>query len=208
MPVVANVRNRVSLAQKPPFRFPYRNGRATFAKWQILAPRPRVWQSSAMPDTDALLRLAYDAAEAGNFEHARRCYEAGAALGDGMCLQALGYMYDVGEGVVANKALAMKLYRRAWKAGDHAAAINIAVIYRDKGNKRMMFRWYERVAHAGDGSAQLELARCYLRGTGVRKDVAAALRCLAAATTSDYITEYERDEAEAMLAALRPRSVE
>ncbi|MDJ0276053.1 hypothetical protein QLH51_04445 [Sphingomonas sp. 2R-10] len=161
-----------------------------------------------MPDTDALLRIAYDAAEAGNFGHARRCYEAGAALGDGMCLQALGYMYDVGEGVVADKALAMKLYRRAWNAGDHAAAINIAVLYRAKGNKRLMFRWYQRVAHAGDGSAQLEMARCYLSGTGVRKDVTAALRCLAAATASEYITEHEREEAQAILVALRPRPVE
>lgn len=161
-----------------------------------------------MPDTDALLRIAYDAAEAGNLKHARRCYEAGAALGDGMCLQALGYMYDVGEGVVADKALAMKLYRGAWNAGDHAAAINIAVLYRDKGNKRMMFRWYQRVAHAGDGSAQLEMARCYLSGTGVRKDITAALRCLAAATASDYITEHEREEAQVMLAALRPRPIE
>ncbi len=58
-----------------------------------------------MPDTDALLRIAYDTAEAGNLEHARRCYEARAALSNGMCLQALGYMYDVGEGVVADKAL-------------------------------------------------------------------------------------------------------
>ncbi len=160
-----------------------------------------------MPDTNALLRIAYDAAEAGNFEHARRCYETGAALGDAMCLQALGYMYDVGEGVAADKALAMKLYRKAWKRGDHAAATNIAVLYREIGNKRMMFRWYQRVAYAGDGSAQLEMARCYVSGTGVRKDVTAALRCLAAANASDYITEYEREEAQAMISALKPRPV-
>jgi TPR repeat protein len=93
-----------------------------------------------MPDTDALLRIAYDAAEAGNFEYARRCYESGAALGDAMCLQALGYMYDVGEGVVADKAMAMKLYRKAWSRGSHAAATNIAILYREMGNNRTMFR--------------------------------------------------------------------
>jgi len=160
-----------------------------------------------MPDTDMLLRIAYDAAEAGNFEHARRCYESGAALGDSMCLQALGYMYDVGEGVAADKALAMKLYKKAWKRGDHAAATNIAILYREIGNNRMMFRWYQRVAQAGDGSAQLEMARCYIGGTGVRKDIQAALRCLAVANASSYITEYEREEAQAMLVALKPQSV-
>jgi uncharacterized protein len=160
-----------------------------------------------MPDTDALLRIAYDAAEAGNFAHALQCYERGAALGDAMCLQALGYMYDVGEGVAADKAMAMALYRKAWKRGSHAAATNIAILYREMGKKRTMFRWYERVARAGDGSAQLEMAKCYLSGTGVRKEVQAALWCLAAASASDYITEYEREEAQAMLVGLKPSIV-
>jgi TPR repeat protein len=161
-----------------------------------------------MADTDALIRIANNAAEAGNFEYARQCYESGAALGDAMCFQALGYMYDVGEGVAADKALAMTFYQKAWKRGSHTAATNIAILYREKGKKRTMFRWYERVARAGDGSAQLEMAKCYLSGTGVRKDVQAALRCLAVANTSEYITEYEREEAQAMLAALKPRLFE
>lgn len=161
-----------------------------------------------MADTDALLRIAYNAAEAGNFDHARQCYESGANLGDAMCLQALGYMYDVGEGVAADKALAMKLYRKAWNRGNHAAATNIAILYREMGNRRTMFRWYERVARAGDGSAQLEMAKCYLNGNGVRKDGRAALRCLAVANASDYITEYEREEAQSLLATLKPRPLE
>lgn len=161
-----------------------------------------------MPDTEALFRIAYDAAEAGNFEHARRCYESGAALCDATCLQALGYMYDVGEGVAVDKALAMKLYRKAWKHGSHAAASNIAILYREMGNNRTMFRWYQRVAHAGDGSAQLEMAKCYLRGRGVRRDLQAALRCLAAAERSIYISEYERELAQRLLRRLRPRLVE
>jgi len=160
-----------------------------------------------MPDTDALLRIAYDAAEAGNFEYARRCYESGAALGDAMCLQALGYMYDVGEGVVADKAMAMKLYRKAWSRGSHAAATNIAILYREMGNNRTMFRWYQRVASAGDGSAQLEMAKCYLRGRGVRRNLQATLRCLAAAERSTYISEYERELAQRLLRRLRPRLV-
>lgn len=124
-----------------------------------------------------------------------------------MCLQALGYMYDVGEGVVVDKALAMKLYKKAWKRGDHAAATNIAILYREAGDNRAMFRWYQRVAHAGDGSAQLEMARCYISGTGVRKDITEALRCLTAAIASFYITEFEREEAQTMLQTLKPRLV-
>ena len=147
-----------------------------------------------MSDTDALLRIAYDAAEAGNYQYARICYEQGAALGDAMCLQALGYMHDIGEGVAEDKCLAMRLYRRAWARGDHAAALNIAVLYREQGKLRLMFRWYERVALAGDGSAQFEMAKCYLSGIGVRKSMRAALRCLRLAIASAYITESERED--------------
>lgn len=179
--------------------------RSTDAVVRTVANRTRVCHPSVVPETDALLRIAYDAAEAGNFEHARRCYERGSALGDAMCLQALGYMYDVGEGVAEDKALAMKLYRKAWRRGSHEAAANIAVLYRERGDNRTMFRWYERVASAGDGSARLEMAKCYLSGIGVRKDVRAALRCLAVARTSDYIAEGEREEAEELLAGLRPQ---
>jgi TPR repeat protein len=160
-----------------------------------------------MLNTDALLRLAYAAGEAGDFARARQCYEQGASLGDAECLQALAYMYDVGEGADQDKIIAMKLYRRAWRRGSHAAASNIAILYREQGKMSMMFRWFKRVASVGDGSAQLEMARCYLAGSGVRRNPSAGLRCLAIAIGSDYITEYEREEAQAMLIALSPRAV-
>lgn len=160
-----------------------------------------------MPDTDALLRIAYNAAENGDFAHARRCYEQGAALGDFMCLHALGYMHDVGESVPENKALAMKIYRKAWRLGSHASGSNIAVLYREQGRISMMFRWYQRVAAAGDGSAHLEMAKCYLAGYGVRKNLQAARQCLAVAIGSQFIAEYEREEAQLLLVGLSPRLV-
>jgi hypothetical protein len=51
------------------------------------------------------------------------------------------------------------------------------------------------------------MAKCFLSGTGVRKDVQAALRCLAVANAAYYITECEREEAQAMLARLKPTIV-
>lgn len=173
----------------------------------IIPHRARPPYKLPVPNTDALLRIAYTAAENGDFAHARRCYEQGAALGDFMCLHALGYMHDVGEGVSENKPLAMKIYRRAWRLGSHASATNIAVLYREQGKSRLMFRWYQRVAAAGDGSAHLEMAKCYLAGSGVRKNAEEALRCLATAIGSHYISEYEREEAQALVAELSPRLV-
>ena len=161
-----------------------------------------------MPNTDVLLIIAATAAENGDLDHARRCYEQGAALGDFLAIQALGYMYDVGEGVPEDKALAMQLYRKAWRLGSHAAAFNIAILYREQGRLPMMFRWFQRVAAAGDGSAQFEMAKCYLAGSGVRKNPEAALRCLATAIGSEYISEGAREEAEAIMAELSPRLVQ
>ncbi len=124
-----------------------------------------------------------------------------------MCLQALGYMYDVGEGVNVDKPLAMALYRRAWRKGSYAAAANIAILYREQGKYRTMFRWFAKVAEAGDGSAQLHMAKCYLSGQGVRKNPQAALRYLAMAVKSEYIAEFEREEAQELLEELAPRPV-
>lgn len=160
-----------------------------------------------MPNTDALLRIANAASENGNIDLARQCYEQGAALGDAECLQSLAYVYDVGEGVAEDKSFAMTLYRKAWRRGSHAAAFNIAIVFREQRRFRTMFQWFARVATAGDGSAQLEMAKCYLTGSGVRKNPQAAQRCLAIAAGSDYISEYEREEAQAMLASVAPQLV-
>ncbi|ODU22458.1 MAG: hypothetical protein ABS87_01950 [Sphingomonas sp. SCN 67-18] len=116
-------------------------------------------------------------------------------------------MHDVGEGLPENKAEAMRLYRKAWRRGSHASALNIAILYREQGKMRIMFRWYGRVAAAGDGSAQLEMAKCYLAGSGVRKNQQAALRCLNIAIGSLYISEDEREEAQGMLKGLSPQLV-
>ncbi|MGI8611387.1 MAG: tetratricopeptide repeat protein [Sphingomicrobium sp.] len=119
----------------------------------------------------------------------------------------LAYMFDVGSGVKTDKRLAMRLYLRAWRRGSTTAGMNIAILYRERGNSRAMFRWWKRVADMDDGSAQFEMAKCYLTGTGVRQDAQSALRCLAAAVRSPYISEGEREEAQALLDTLRPRTV-
>ncbi|SMF67462.1 tetratricopeptide repeat protein [Allosphingosinicella indica] len=135
-------------------------------------------------------------------------FERGAALGDDYCMSRLAHMFDVGTGVPVDKDRAMRLYRRAWRIGRNiAAGNNIAILYRERGNLRAMFQWFTRVAETGDGSAQLDIAKCYLDGTGVRADRQMALRSLTAAVRSDYISEYEREEAQALLATLSLKAV-
>jgi len=160
-----------------------------------------------MVNTEALFRVGDAAEEAGNYTLARQSFERGAALGDAECLFRLAYMFDIGSGVETDKAMAMRLYQRAWRRGSTTAGMNIAILYRERQASRAMFQWWRRVADTGDGSAQLEMAKCYLGGTGVKQDPQAALRCLAVAVRSTFISEEEREEAERLLGTLRPRQV-
>lgn len=161
-----------------------------------------------MVNTDALFRIGDAADEAGNFALARQSFERGAALGDVECLCRLAYLFDVGRGVDVDKAMAMRCYQRAWRRSrDGVAAVNIAILYRERSNLRSMFRWWQRAAERGDGSARLEMAKCYRQGHGVRRDLQAALRCLSAAISSNDIYEEDREEAQHLLDTLRPRIV-
>ena len=155
-----------------------------------------------------LLFLQGDAAEeAGDFALAHERFAQCAALGDEAGWTRLGYLFDVGLGVPADKSEAMRCYRMAWRKRSTVAAHNIAILYRERGNHRAMFRWFERAALEDDGSAYFNLAKCYLKGIGVRRSLEAAQRCLVIAAGHASSYEAEREEAEEMLAELRPRLV-
>jgi len=179
--------------------------RGPFAVIGIFA---EAWHSKKMVETSVLFQIGDTAQESGNFAHARAAFERGAALGDVACLSRLAYLFDTGVGVEVDKAIAMRLYQRAWRTERNVSAgSNIAILYREQRKWQSAFRWWKRVAATGDGSAQLEMAKCYLRGRGVKRDPQAALRCLAAAEVSAYISEYERDLARRLLRKLRLRRV-
>jgi TPR repeat protein len=109
--------------------------------------------------------------------------------------------------VEMDKSHAMHLYKRAWRQGSQVAANNIAILYREQRQHRLMFQWFLRAANAGDGDALVELAKCYLGGVGVRKSSRDALRCLASAIASDCITEASREEGQALMEGMRPKTV-
>ncbi len=158
-------------------------------------------------NVNLLLRLGSDAEDAGDFAHARSCFQHGADLGDDGCWVSLGLMFDLGRGVTVDKQQAMRCYRKAWRRRNEAAANNIAILYREIGKHRTMFSWFLRGATTGDGGAYIEMAKCYRDGIGVRKSPEAVVRCLAAALSHPPLSEYEFEEAQTMLADFRPRVV-
>lgn len=160
-----------------------------------------------MAEMELLWRFADAADTAGDFVRAHLLYERGAALGDALCLLGLGYMLDIGRGVEQDKLGAMRCYKAAWRAREVAAANNIAILYRERGDRRAMFRWFSKAAEQGDDGACLELAKCYRAGVGVRRSLPDAVRCLAKVVAGSNVSEAERVEAQEMLAAFRPRQI-
>lgn len=135
-----------------------------------------------------LADLGDSAEEAGHMGVARRFFERGAALGDALCCQRLGSIYDRGVGCKPDKRRALYWYKKAWRSRDWCAATNIAILYRENGQHRLEFAWFERAARAGDGDALVEIAKCYLAGVGVPKDRVKAIQCLQRAVA---LTPYE-----------------
>ena len=160
-----------------------------------------------MAETDLLLRMAAAASEVGDFKRARALYDQGARLGDAWCWHSLGYMHEVGKGGAVDIEVALKCYRKAWRQRNPASANNIAIIYREKGNRRAMFRWFLRAAEFGDDDAFLQLARCYREGVGVRRSTPDMIRYAQLASKNEFASVDELQEAEAMLSQHRPRSL-
>ena len=83
---------------------------------------------------------------------------------------SLGHCLDVGLGVEQNKTEAMRWYKKAYRRGDEVAAVNIAILYEEKGDRRRAFYWYRRAAEMGDPGAAFKVAKCLIHGIGVRKN--------------------------------------
>ncbi len=124
-----------------------------------------------------------------------RLFRRAAESGDSSAAGALGYAYDVGQGIRRNKALALKWYHRAFRIGDGGFwASSIAMVYRDRGNLRRAHQWTLRATNMGDGDAAVTAGYGYLYGIGVRRDLASARRMFRRAIRGDT-SAYGREEA-------------
>ncbi len=77
------------------------------------------------------VKEALAAQERGDYQAARKEFEALAERGDAKAMVDLGRMYHVGEGVKRDYAKAMDWYLKAFKKGNGTAYNNIGVMYRD-----------------------------------------------------------------------------
>ena len=114
-------------------------------------------------------------------------------------------MFDVGNGVDADKGKAFRLYIQAWRRGSFTAGNNLAILYRERGNLRGELRWFQRAAERGDNGTKIELAKYHLNGTSAPCSPQKALRLLSQAKAGGALSEAEIEEADAIITSLRPK---
>jgi TPR repeat protein len=150
---------------------------------------------------DEALRAHDEGRHAAAFKALKRLSANG---GDAEAFHMLGYMYDNGQGTRRNSRLALQWYLRSFGAGLSISAMNIATIYRDRGDRKREFEWYRRAADLGDGDAKVEVAIRYLSGKGVRRNRNTAIRFLEEALKAHQnLSESGRDTAVQLLHGCR-----
>ncbi len=157
--------------------------------------------SGAEAEAEALFRIAELADERGDRRRAYEAYLRAAKLGHLLSKLAVGNSYASGSGVRRDFREAALWYRRAYRDGISAAAINMSVFLRKQGKPRAAINWLKRAMAMGDGEACLQLAQIYLRNRRQVKTAVSLLKKAIASWPSD-ISEESRDEAAAILRGL------
>ncbi len=147
---------------------------------------------------EELFRDAELKEERGDFSGAFRSLLASARLGNVLGLIDLGNFYANGRGVKKDLREAARWYKRAYRDGQSAGAINLSVDLRKQGNTRGAITWLKRAVAMNDGEAHLQLAKIYLKKRNGAKTAADLLNKAVSFTPSD-ISDDGREQAEVLL---------
>ena len=115
-----------------------------------------------------------------NYAKALRFWQPLVERGDTRALNAVGLMYQNGQGVEKNLDKAHKLYQQAAAAGDAQALNNLGVMY--EGGYGVLrdydvaANYYQRAANLGYKPAQFNLGRIHQSGAGVTANFNEAVR--------------------------------
>lgn len=115
-----------------------------------------------------------------NYGTAMGYYKKAAGYGHALSHTAIGYMYEKGYGVSANKSTALDWYRKGAKLGEQTSEYNIGIYYNNgwvvAKNYYTAFTWVKKSADRGKKNAQRLLASYYELGRGTSKNLREAFR--------------------------------
>jgi TPR repeat protein len=115
----------------------------------------------------------------GDYETAYNEWLKSADNGDPTAMEAVGMLYDTGQGVRQSFFLAMLWYNRAANAGNVAAMFDLGAMY-DNGrgiplDRLSAIKWYKLAAQRGNGRAAYNLGVIYRDGDGIPRNITASI---------------------------------
>ena len=122
-------------------------------------------------------------------------FRRAAEHGNKSAQNTLGVLLGNGDGIAKNPPEAILWLRKAFRAGESCAAINLAITYREIGNFRMAVKWFQKAADAGDDDARVQLGIHYYWGKGAKRNPSKAIRCFRAAIKGKNLSGYGKDDA-------------
>jgi TPR repeat protein len=156
-------------------------------------------------DRERLLSEAEGFEEADNYKLAAKVLLRGAKSGDTSCQLNLGNYYASGTGVRKNLEKAAYWYETAYKNGNRAGALNLAIDERNRGDFRAAEKWFKRAVAMHDGSAYIELAKMYVTQGKKRLEALELLRQVIKMSW-DNVSIDEKAEAKSLLRALKGKT--
>jgi hypothetical protein len=147
---------------------------------------------------EELFRDAELLEERGDFRGAFKSLLIAAQKGEILSQLNLGNYYAAGRGVPKDLREAARWYKRAYRNGRSAGAVNLSADLEKQGNIRGAIVWLKRAVAMNDGDACIRLAKIYLEkrnGT----ETASQLLKQAVSLSPGYISDDGRDEAKKLL---------
>lgn len=129
------------------------------------------------------------------YQKAYKKYKAEADRNDGNACYELGYMYQFGRGVNADKEQAKFYYKKGATNGDKNAAWRYGLMCKDEVDFSEAFKYFYKAAEDGQGMAMYELAKLYEDGMGTNTDKDKAVEWYRKCANSTYKAASDAKEA-------------
>jgi hypothetical protein len=145
-----------------------------------------------MTDISTLLKLAFEAYKAGEFDRAYLLYSRLAEQGHCESQVFVGYMLYVGKGVAEDRHAAVLWFQKSADLGYPEGAFYLGRSLGLAGKHSDAFKWYQTAAAGGYVPAVFRLGLAYARGQGTSKDLSKAYQYLLAAKKQGHVYAYRK----------------
>ena len=124
-----------------------------------------------------------------DYVKALELYHRAAELGHSMAYASIGYAYNYGQGVEADKEKAVHYYKLAAMGGDPSARHNLGLKEKKAGNTERALKHYMIAVRSGCGKSLEVIKEFFTNGHATKEDYTKALR-----SYQEYLGEIKSDQ--------------